>query len=158
RESTRTTDSFNRRRFPVRLECLEDRVTPAFTGSVVGTTATLTGDANGDVLILSVNGANLQHNRFTLGDAGFNRAMHFDSSKAGDQTLPAAGSTMVTVNAGDGADLIFVGDSTTPASAVSGRFVLNGQGGADSVFWDNSADVTARTINIQGGILNQVFI
>jgi len=48
--------------FGRQFEQLEDRTVPAFTGVVVGPTATLTGDAAGDTLTVSVIGGFLQHN------------------------------------------------------------------------------------------------
>ena len=57
----------------------------AVTGTVTGDTATLTGDAANDNIIISVSGDKLRHNL-----AGFNSNIDFDSATPGDQTLTAA--------------------------------------------------------------------
>jgi hypothetical protein len=56
----------------------------AYTGAVSGSTATFTGDAASDVLLVGANAAGL----LTHNAAGFNSATDFDSAAAGDQTLP----------------------------------------------------------------------
>jgi hypothetical protein len=155
----RKASPFRMTRLPLRLESLEDRVTPAFTASLVGTVATFTGDAASDNLTFDVTGGGLlRHNRFTAGDPGFASDLDFDSATPGVQTLAAGAGTIVNVNAGDGDDTVVVGTPAVPAATIDARFNIDGEGGTDTVIWDNSGDATGRTINIQGGIFNQVFI
>ena len=78
----------------------------AVTGTVSGDTATLTGNGDNDNIVIGVTGANLSHNL-----AGFNSAIDFDSTAAGDQTLTVAG--RLTINSGDGDDV--------PRSAATAR-------------------------------------
>ncbi len=137
---------------------LENRDVPSFTAVHVGDTSTFTGDSADDAVIFDQSGGLIRHNRFTAGDAGFTSDFDFDSTATGDQTLPVASSSSITLNAGDGNDTVTVGSVAAPASGVDGRFIINGEGGTDNVVWDNSADVMARTINIQGGTFNQVLI
>src|SRR5438552_644149 len=138
------------------VEALEVRRLLVFTGSVSGTTAIFTGDSAGDTLTIDQSGGLLRHNR--AGDPGFNSAFDFDSSVAGDQTLAANSATTLTANCGDGNDNINIGTAAVPASQVAGRFAINGEGDSDTVVWENSSDATGRTVNVDGGIFNQVFI
>src|SRR4051812_44727000 len=62
----------------------------AYTSSIAGSIVTMTGDANGDALVITNSGGLLMHNRY--GDAGFNSAFDFDPGVAGDQVLAADGS------------------------------------------------------------------
>jgi RTX calcium-binding nonapeptide repeat (4 copies) len=97
---------------------LPSAASAAYTSSIDGGNPTLTGDANGDQLVISVQGANLAHNRAT--DPGFDSAIDFDSGTAGEQTV--ANTASVTVNAGDGDDFV----QTSPNADT-----LNGEGGND---------------------------
>jgi len=97
---------------------LPSAASAAYTSSIDGGNPTLTGDANGDQLVISVQGANLAHNRAT--DPGFNSAIDFDSTAGGDQTV--ANTASVTVNAGDGDDFVQTGPNAD---------TLNGEGGND---------------------------
>ena len=90
----------------------------AYTSATSGGNPTMTGDGAGDQLVISVQGANLAHNR--AADPGFNSAIDFDSGTAGDQTV--ANTASVTVNAGDGDDFV----QTSPNIDT-----LNGEGGND---------------------------
>ena len=155
---TDTTASHRVRQLRPGLERLEDRTVPAYTATLTGTVATFTGDAGGDVLTFAVAGGSLQHNRFTVGDPGFASDLDFDSAVAGEQFLPAGSTAVVNANAGDGDDAVIVGTLAAPAATVTGRFNIDGQGGIDTVMWDNLSDATGRQVNIQGGIFNQVFI
>ena len=80
-------------------------VEAAYTSTVVGTVATMTGDAAGDTLTITQSGGLFQHNRATAGDPGFNSDFDFDSATAGDQTIASASGT-ININAGDGNDTI----------------------------------------------------
>ncbi len=107
-----------RHRLPLRLEGLEDRVTPAYTGTPTGTGFLLLGDAAGDNLTITVNGGLLAHNR--AGDGGFNSGFDFDSAAAGDQVIPAAGTVTLDIDAGDGNDTIQLGTGVNTLGAVDG--------------------------------------
>jgi Ca2+-binding RTX toxin-like protein len=65
------------------------------TVNVTEDTATLTGDAANDNIVIGVIGANLSHNVL----AGFNSAIDFDSTADGDQTLSSG--ARLTINSGD---------------------------------------------------------
>jgi hypothetical protein len=100
--------------------------------SVVSGDAVMTGDAQGDTLILT-DGATVQHNRFAEGDAGFNSNIDFDTVNGGDQTV---GAVNLTVNAGDGDDII-----DASSSALAASYALNGEGGNDTLNGSSKADV-----------------
>jgi hypothetical protein len=152
----RSNSPFRLARLPLCLEKMEDRTVPAYTATLAGTTATFTGDAASDTLTFTVAGGLLQHNRFTLGDPGFNSAADFDTTVAGDQTLSADFATaIVNVNAGDGDDIIDVGDEGTVAGdTVNAVFQIDGQGGNDEMDFENEADATGRAISLVGGAPN----
>jgi Ca2+-binding RTX toxin-like protein len=111
----------------------------AYTSSIDGGNPTLTGDASGDQLVISVQGANLAHNR--AADPGFNSALDFDSTAAGDQTV--ANTASVTVNAGDGDDFV----QTSPNVDT-----LNGEGGNDRLIGGVGNDT------FRGGAGNDVMV
>jgi hypothetical protein len=94
-------------------------VEAAYTSTVVGTVATMTGDASGDTLTITQSGGLFQHNRATAGDPGFNSDFDFDSATAGDQTIASASGT-ININAGDGNDTIALGDGINVRGAVDG--------------------------------------
>src|SRR5688572_1226765 len=80
------------------LESLEDRVTPAYTATLAGTTATFTGNGASDALNFSTFLGFLRHNR--AGDPGFASTFDFNTAVAGNQLLAEGGGTVVNVNAG----------------------------------------------------------
>ena len=80
-------------------------VEAAYTSAIVSGVATMTGDASGDLLVISQSGGLFRHNRFTAGDPGFNSDIDFDSGICGDQTLSAT-TAVININAGDGDDAI----------------------------------------------------
>jgi Ca2+-binding RTX toxin-like protein len=131
--------------------------TAAYTSSMAGTTATMTGNASSDTLVIDVVGGLLRHNRVAFGDPGFNSPFDWSTGMAGDQTLPAGSGTIVNVNAGDGNDGITLGTAAFPVSSGAARIVVNGGNGGDGLVWDDSGDPTARVINFQGAIYDQVF-
>ena len=113
-------------------------MTPAqatFTSTLVGTTATVTGDASvvDQVTIGKVEG------NLTL-----NGSPDWDSVMAGDQVLPDTTAATVVVNAGDGIDIITVNQSAT---AFASTITVNGQGGADFL-----------TVDVDGGDADGVWI
>ena len=77
---------------------------------------------------------------------------------AGDQTLGTGASSNITVHAGGGNDVVQAGTAISPASVGPARVLVGGDAGQDTLIWDDSADATARMINFQGPIFNQVFI
>jgi Ca2+-binding RTX toxin-like protein len=119
-----------------------------YTSAVSGNTATLTGDSANDTIIIDVSGVNLQHNRFTAGDAGFNSNLDWDSIQLGDQTLPNTPDVTVNINAGTGNDTIILGTASSPASLLVVHFVVNGQGqtSSDTLIINNSTDASARNV------------
>jgi hypothetical protein len=94
-------------------------VEAAYTSTVVGLTATMTGDAASDTLTITQSGGLFRHNRFALGDPGFNSDADFDSSVAGDQTVSST-TGIININAGDGNDTIALGDGINLRGAVDG--------------------------------------
>ncbi|HWM12183.1 MAG TPA: calcium-binding protein [Solirubrobacteraceae bacterium] len=111
----------------------------AVTGTVAGNTATLTGDAAADTIIISSEGGLLRHNL-----AGFNSATDFDSTAAGDQTLTTAAT--LTINGGAGDDIIVGGpnadvlngdDGNDRITGFTGNDDVNGGNGNDLMQWNN---------------------
>ena len=114
----------------------------AYTSSISGGNPTMTGDGAGDQLVISVSGANLAHNR--AADPGFNSAIDFDSTTAGDQTVASTAS--VTVNAGGGDDFVQTSPNVDTLNGEDGNDRLIGgvgndtfRGGAgnDQMVWNN---------------------
>jgi Ca2+-binding RTX toxin-like protein len=115
----------------------------AVTGTVSGTTATLTGDGAADTIVISTNAGLLQHN---LGTAtGFTDPTDFDSTVAGPQTLPAATATL-TIDAGAGDDIvvggpnndhILGGDGNDRITGFTGNDDVDGGNGNDVMIWNN---------------------
>jgi hypothetical protein len=122
----------------------------SFTASLAGTVATFSGSAGANAIFFDAVG-NLRHNRFSVGDAGFNSDIDFDSSVAGDQTLSASNAAaIVIVNAGNGDDQVQVG------SHGAATFQINGQGGADrlgisSLSPTTNLDNATSTVSQAGG-------
>lgn len=107
----------------------------AFTVSVVGSTATITGDASPvDLLTIGKQGGNLTHD----GNSDW------DPVTGGVQTLPDAVATSVVVNAGDGIDIIAI---DAPGNTFASDITVNGQGGTDFL-----------TVNTGGSDSNSVWI
>jgi hypothetical protein len=98
----------------------------AYTSVVVGTTATMTGDAANDAFTIFQEAGLFRHLRFSLGgDPGFNSDFDFDTTVPGDQTISAA-TGIVNINAGDGNDLIVIRD-------VDLRGTIDGGPGNDTI-------------------------
>ena len=112
----------------------------AYTSAVVGSTATMTGDATGDNLTISEAGGLFSHNRFTAGDPGFNSEFDFDTTVAGDQTISAT-TGVINISAGDGDDSIVLADG------IDLRGAIDGGGGVDDTL-DYSASATAIRANL----------
>jgi Ca2+-binding RTX toxin-like protein len=143
----------------------------AFSATLAGRAITLNGDGAADFLSLSVdsggpNDGKLRHNRFSLGDAGFESNYDFDSSVAGIQMVTVGPGVTLTINAGGGGDNItinsFAGHSgvamtidagdgadsirvLAPASTPAQIQVAGGPG-VDELVYDDSGDTAAQTI------------
>lgn len=132
----------------LQIENLEDRRVMAFNMTLAGSTATVIGDAAADTLIIDQAGGLLQHNRFTVGDAGFNSNIDWDNTVGGDQTLAAAvGSTVNITTLGDGDDVLRIGTVAAPMSSLQALIAISAAGvGNDSLVMENSA-AAAMTIN-----------
>ena len=115
----------------------------AVTGAVSGTSATLTGDAADDNIVISVNGGLL---RTTSGTAtGFDDPTDFDSARGrADQTLTAAAT--LTIDGGAGDDIIVGGPDgrppdrrrrQRPAHRLTGDDDVDGGNGNDVMIWNN---------------------
>lgn len=106
----------------------------AVTGTVNGNTATLTGDAAADTIVISQDNGLLRHNL-----AGFNSATDFDSATAGDQTLTTAAT--LTINGGAGDDIIVAGPNADVVNGEDGNDRMTGFTGADDMNGGNGNDV-----------------
>jgi hypothetical protein len=127
----------------------------AYTSTLVGTTATLAGDAADDIIIIDVSGGNLRHN---LSDPGFNSGFDWDTTVAGDQTLTNAPGVTVTINAGDGDDQIILGTNSNRASLLQASFIINGDGQpiSDTLIINDSAATTARNVSVSGSSITGI--
>jgi Ca2+-binding RTX toxin-like protein len=106
----------------------------AVTGTVTGNTATLTGDAAADTIIISQDNGLLRHNL-----AGFNSNIDFDSAVAGDQTLTTAAT--LTINGGGGDDIIVGGPNADVINGDDGNDRMTGFTGGDDVNGGNGNDL-----------------
>jgi hypothetical protein len=124
-------------------------VPPGVTAALAGTTATFSGSDANNTIIFDQSGGLLRHNRFSLGDRGFNSDFDFDPGTAGDQTLSASDPAVtIVVNAGAGDDTVVIGTNASPASTLAASFQINGQSGGDKLVINDSADATGRTITL----------
>jgi Ca2+-binding RTX toxin-like protein len=96
----------------------------ATSASIDNSTATLNLDGADDNVTVSVSGGVLLHGQTT---GGLNSFSDWDSTKAGDQTVPADGTVTVVVNGGDGNDALTVVAKPTELAHAT----LNGDGGDD---------------------------
>ena len=112
----------------------------AYTSTVVGSTATMVGDATGDNLEITEAGGLFSHNRFTAGDPGFDSQYDFDTTVAGDQTIASA-TGVINITAGDGNDSIVL------ANGIDLRGAIDGGDGFDDTI-DYAASATAIRANL----------
>ena len=91
----------------------------AYTSTVVGSTATMIGDAAGDTLTITQAGGLFRHNRFTAGDPGFNSDFDFDTTRGRRPDVVGA-TGIININAGDGNDTIALGDGVNLRGAIDG--------------------------------------
>ncbi|MEQ1860137.1 MAG: DUF4394 domain-containing protein [Chthoniobacteraceae bacterium] len=114
-------------------------VTGGFTATLGGPSATFTGTAAAETLVVTESGGLLRHNRFAAGDAGFASAFDFDSATAGEQTLAAVFGNTVNVTGNGGADFY---SFTTSETLVLGSVDVG------------PGTILATNANIAGGALN----
>lgn len=127
-------------------------VPQSVSATLVGTTATLTGTAGADAIVIGASGGLLRHNLFSTGNGGFNSDFDFDSTTPGDQTLSASDpSVIVNINSGNGDDHVTIGDAGAAASTFAATFNIDGGGGNNELTLDDTASATVRTIAITGG-------
>ena len=112
----------------------------AYTSAVVGSTATMVGDATADNLAIAEVGGLFSHNRFDAGDPGFNSDIDFDTTVAGDQTISST-TGVINISAGDGNDSIVLADGIDLRGAIDG-----GDGIDDTI--DYTAFATAIRANL----------
>jgi Ca2+-binding RTX toxin-like protein len=122
----------------------------AVTGAVVGDSATITGEAGNDNIVIGVTGTHLSHNL-----AGFHSAIDFDSTLDGDQMLSLTG--RLTINGGDGDDVITSGPGDDTINGGAGLDTITGSGGNDRITGGPGGIVAARE-PIKGGAGNDVMI
>ena len=108
------------------------------SASMSGSTATLNLDGADDNVTVSVSNGQLVHGQTT---GGLNSGADWDSSTAGDQTVPANGTFNVVVNGGDGNDAIAVLAKTTEIAGAT----LNGGGGDDLLTGADTNDTELST-------------
>jgi hypothetical protein len=89
------------------------------SASISGPTATLNLDGADDAVAVTVAGGVLVHGQTT---GGLATGADWDSTTAGEQTIPAAAATNVVINGGDGSDVVSVSAKTTELGAAT----LNG--------------------------------
>ncbi|MFL5803800.1 MAG: hypothetical protein ACJ8CR_18910 [Roseiflexaceae bacterium] len=137
----------------------------AFTATLTGSVATLSGDAVGDFVVIDVMNGLLRHNAIGV---NFADSFDFDTTLASSQNLAAVSGASLTINAGGGNDTIFVGNLASIAGititidggagndqvGLSAPFRglaqvgFNGGPGSDSLVYDERTDSTARNIVI----------
>jgi hypothetical protein len=133
-------------------EHLETRIAPAYGAFVGGVFITLAGDASNDTLEISAVDGLLKHNRFTVGDAGFESDFDFDSFAAGVQSVPAEASRIVTINLGLGTDTVILG-SDGRADLLNAMFsVVNAGANGDTLRIDQSARTDAVSLTTSGNL------
>jgi Ca2+-binding RTX toxin-like protein len=123
----------------------------AFSATLSGSVATLTGDANGDILQINVetsgpNTGMLRHNRYGI-DPNFASSNDFNTAVAGNQTLAATPGATLTINAGSGNDMIKI---FSLAGKTGLTININGENGDDTVEIKSPFDSPAQ-INVVGG-------
>lgn len=146
------------------IERLESRIAPAFVATLAGSVATLTGTDAGETLTISNNGSNLlEHDRFVAGDPGFNSALDFDTTIAGDQTLAAGTATSsLIIHLGGGDDFLSFSGSVAPSTVFCGpgNDVVGGGNFVDQIFGGPGHDFIDSNVSndiVDGGDGNDAF-
>ncbi len=96
------------------------------TSSRAGTTATMTGNSDSDLVLLDVSGGLVRHNRFTAGDAGYQNEFDFDTVTAGSQSITAGPGAHVSYTGGTGSDTLAL--SLASADPADGLFTVSQDG------------------------------
>ena len=142
------------------LEPLEDRRLLAFTSTLAGSTASLTGDGSSDTFVVDVSGGNLRHNRFTAGDAGFASDLDWDSTNGAvvDLLPAAAGSFLDFATLGGGDDTLTLGTASVAASSILARVqISSGGAGDDKLNINDSARVSGNAYAVDdNGATNSI--
>lgn len=138
-----------------RIERLEDRIAPAYTATLNGSTVTFNGDAANDIINFESVGGFLKHSLASSFDTNYASDFDMVSGDGSTETkLSTGGAFTVVVNAGDGKDGIILGSLQTSAAAMAnGTFNLHGQGdtggnGGDPLVLEFSTETADRTLNI----------
>jgi Ca2+-binding RTX toxin-like protein len=121
-----------------------------FSATLTGSVATLTGNLDGDTLLLSrdLTSPALEHNRASF-DPGFFDNLDFDTTRPGSQHLTPTLALPVTlnINAGGGNDNIRIGSlENSPGVTIN----INGQDGDDTISILSAFDTPAQ-FNVVGG-------
>jgi Ca2+-binding RTX toxin-like protein len=128
----------------------------AFSATLSGSVATLTGDATNESLTIALDTGNnaLEHFRKAAGDPGFADNYDFDTTQPGSQRLqPTAGSPItLNINSGGGNDTITI---SSLAGSADVMINVNGGEGNDNLAYDDRSDNTSRNIVVTN---NQVSI
>ncbi|WP_406693600.1 DUF4394 domain-containing protein [Singulisphaera sp. Ch08] len=130
-------------------------VSEGLISKVDGSTATFTGSAADDTLVIDQAGGLLRHNQFGHGVPGYASAFDFDSVLPGDQTLSSTDAAVsVVVNAGAGNDKVSLGSASTPLSSLPTSFTINLQEGINNQLRLNDrASEVARNITVTPGLV-----
>lgn len=132
-------------------ERLEDRIAPAYTATLNGSTVTFNGDGADDFLNLESVGGFLKHSRALAGDPGFASDFDMVSGDGATETkLPTSGAYTVLVNAGAGEDTIAIGTiNNSGGNLGNGTFTINGEGSTNDIInFYFPTDTTPRTVNL----------
>jgi hypothetical protein len=132
------------------------------TATQAGTTARFTGDASDDLLIVERSGGLLRHNRFAVGDRGYENDFDFDSGMPGVQTIDATASYTIDFAGADGDDMLtldFVGGNPPPGTidnydGGTGADLLVLRGGAFTSKTDTGTGPDSGTITLDDTIVN----
>jgi len=137
-------------------------VASGFSAKVTGTSVQFTGTPGAEALAITESGGLLMHDRFGV-DGGFNSAFDFDSTVAGDQTLPADATSIVNVEGNGGTDTVSINIASSftvgslhvqggsvSLTSTAGALLVGGTSGIIT----NSAGLKAQTgIASLGGLL-----
>lgn len=104
----------------------------AYTSTLSGGVAVMTGDSAGDILIVERVGSVLQHNRGA--DPGFAGPTDFNTAIGGAQELTDAAASTLVINAGGGDDTIQIGNAAgLPGSSTLTPLFVSGESDVSEV-------------------------
>jgi Ca2+-binding RTX toxin-like protein len=115
----------------------------AFTSAISGTTVTVTGAVDAETFTTSEGGGLLQHDQV---GGGFNSTSDWDTTTAGDQTLPADNTIALVLDTAGGDDTVVLGTANFLSAAVSlgdGNDDVTGSGDAETLNGGAGEDVIA---------------